>query len=180
MNKDWGDAMFDDAERCVDEAVRRFDVDPARLAVTGSSYGGYATLWIVSHTDRYKTAIAESVVSDLQSESFGADFASKNGLGGFYQWGAPWDSKSLYATMSPLTYVHRVHTQLMLLHADDDTRAPLDNTLQEFTLLKILGRRATYVEVPGETHELKFSGAPIHRVERMNIMADWFRRYLEP
>ena len=180
LAKDWGNAMFEDEQLVMDEAVKRPDVDPARLGETGGSYGGYATLWVVSHTDRFKTAIAERAVSDLQSESFGADFASKNGLGGFYQWGKPWDPKSLYAPMSPLTYVDDVHTPLMILHSDDDTRTPVDNTVEEYTLLKILGRTVTYVDVPGETHDLNRTGSPIHRVERLHMMADWFAKYLHP
>ncbi len=180
LNKDWGNAMFEDEQLAMDEAAKRPEVDSSRLGETGGSYGGYATLWVVSHTDRFKTAIAERVVSDLQSESFGADFASKNGLGGFYQWGEPWDPKSLYGPMSPITYVNDVHTPLMILHSDDDTRTPVDNTVQEYNLLKILGRTVTYVDVPNETHDLNRTGSPIHRVERLHIMADWFAKYLHP
>ena len=180
LTKDYGNAMFEDVQLVMDEAVKRPDVDPSRLGETGGSYGGYATLWVVSHTDRYKTAIAERVVSDLQSESFGADFASKNGLGGFYQWGAPWDPKSLYAPLSPLTYVNDIHTPLMILHSEEDTRTPVDNTLQEYNLLKILGRSVTYIDVPRENHDLNRIGEPIHRVERLHIMADWFAKYLQP
>ena len=180
LTKDYGNAMFEDVQLVMDEAIKRPDVDASRLGVTGGSYGGFSTLWVVSHTDRYKTAIAERVVSDLQSESFGADFASKNGLGGFYQWGVPWDPKSLYESMSPLTYVNDVHTPLIILHSSEDTRTPVDNTVQEYNLLKILGRNVTYIDVPGENHDLNRTGAPIHRVERLHIMANWFQNYLHP
>ncbi|HEV7178847.1 MAG TPA: S9 family peptidase [Candidatus Baltobacteraceae bacterium] len=180
LNKNWGNAMFDDVQAVMDQAVKRPDVDASRMAVLGGSYGGYATLWVISHTDRYKTAIAERAVSDLQSESFAADFASDDGLGGFYQWGKPWDPASLYASMSPLTYVNDVHTPLMILHSENDTRTPIDQTLQEFNLLKILGRTVTYIDVPGENHDLNRTGSPIHRVERLNLMADWLKKYLQP
>ena len=180
LTKDYGNAMFEDVQLVMDEAIKRPDVDASRLGETGGSYGGFATLWVVSHTDRYKTAIAERVVSDLQSESFGADFASMNGLGGFHQWGVPWDPKSLYAPMSPLTYVNDVHTPLMILHSEEDTRTPVDNTLQEYNLLKILGRKVTYIAVPRENHDLNRTGEPIHRVERLHMMADWFAKYLQP
>ena len=68
----------------MDAAVKRPDVDGTRMAVLGGSYGGYATLWVIAHTDRYKAAVAERVVSNLQSENLAADFAGKNGLGGGY------------------------------------------------------------------------------------------------
>ncbi|HVS45167.1 MAG TPA: S9 family peptidase [Verrucomicrobiae bacterium] len=180
LAKNWGDAMFDDTQAVMDAAVARPDVDASRLAVLGGSYGGYATLWVVSHTDRYKTAIAERAVSNLESEQFVADFASANGLGGQYSWGYPWEAGNQVAAQSPITYVTDVHTPLLLLHSDEDTRTPIDQTLQEFTALKILGRTVEYVEVPGENHDLSRTGAPIHRVERLRILSDWLRSYLSP
>ncbi|HEU5479550.1 MAG TPA: S9 family peptidase, partial [Candidatus Tumulicola sp.] len=168
LESNYGDAMFQDVQAVMDAAVQRPDVDASRLGVTGGSYGGYATLWVIAHTDRYKAAVAERAVSFLQSENLAADFAGKNGLGGgYYTWGPPWDPAStLYAKFSPLTYVANVRTPLLILHADLDTRAPIDQTLQEFTALKILGRTVEYVAVPDENHDLSRTGSPIHRVER--------------
>ncbi len=182
LESNYGDAMFQDVQAVMDAAVQRPDVDASRLGVTGGSYGGYATLWVISHTDRYKAAVAERAVSFLQSENLAADFAGKNGLGGgYYTWGPPWDPASTsYAKFSPLTYVENVHTPLLILHADYDTRAPIDQTLQEFTALKILGRTVVYVAVPNENHDLNRTGAPIHRVERLHIIADWLNKYLTP
>jgi dipeptidyl aminopeptidase/acylaminoacyl peptidase len=182
LESDYGDAMFRDVQAAMDVAVQRPEVDAAKLGVLGGSYGGYATLWVISHTDRYKVAVAERVVSSLQSENLAADFAGKNGLGGgYYNWGAPWDPASAdYAKFSPLTYVANVRTPLMILHSDLDTRTPIDQTLQEFTALKILGRTVQYVDVPNETHDLSRTGSPLHRVERMHLIADWLNRYIKP
>ncbi len=180
LENNYGDAMFQDVQAVMDAAVQRPDVDASRLAVLGGSYGGYATLWVISHTDRYKTAVAERAVSDLQSENLAADFAAKNGLGGgYYTWGPAWDPASTdYAKFSPLTYVANVHTPVMILHADNDTRAPIDQTLQEFTSLKVLGRTVEYVAFPNENHDLSRTGAPIHRVERLHLILDWLKKYL--
>jgi dipeptidyl aminopeptidase/acylaminoacyl peptidase len=180
LEGNYGDAMFADVQAVMDAAVRRPDVDASRLAVLGGSYGGYATLWVISHTDRYKTAVAERAVSNLQSENLAADFAGKNGLGGgYYTWGPPWDPASAdYAKFSPLTYVANVRTPLLILHSEDDTRAPIDQTLQEFTALKILGQTVEYVAVPNENHDLSRTGSPIHRVERLHLIADWLKKYL--
>ena len=180
LENNYGDAMFQDVQAVMDAAVRRPDVDASRLAVLGGSYGGYATLWVISHTDRYKTAVAERAVSDLQSENLAADFAAKNGLGGgYYTWGPAWDPASTdYAKFSPLTYVANVHTPVMILHSDNDTRAPIDQTLQEFTSLKVLGRTVEYVAFPNENHDLSRTGAPIHRVERLHLILDWLKKYI--
>lgn len=180
LENNYGDGMFADVQAVMDAAVRRPDVDASRLGVLGGSYGGYATLWVIAHTDRYKVAVAERAVSNLESENLAADFAAKNGLGGgYYNWGAPWDPAiSVYAKFSPLTYVASVHTPVMILHSDDDTRAPIDQTLQEFTSLKILGRTVEYVAVPNENHDLSRTGSPIHRVERLHLILDWLQRYI--
>ncbi|HXM06161.1 MAG TPA: S9 family peptidase, partial [Candidatus Acidoferrum sp.] len=181
LETDYGDAMFQDTQSVMDAAVKRPEVDPSRLGVTGGSYGGYATLWVITHTNRYKAAAAERVVSFLQSENLVADFAGKGGLaGGQYSMGPAWDPASTsYAKFSPLTYVANVQTPLLILHSDLDTRTPLDQTLQFFTAMKILGRTITYVDVPNETHDLSRTGSPIHRVERMHLLSDWFGSYLK-
>ncbi|MGA2759540.1 MAG: S9 family peptidase [Candidatus Cybelea sp.] len=180
LENDYGDAMFRDVQAVMDAVVQRPDVDASRLAVLGGSYGGYATLWVISHTDRYKAAVAERAVSNLQSENLAADFAGKNGLGGgYYTWGPPWDPASTdYAKFSPLTYVANIHTPLMILHAENDTRAPIDQTLQEFTSLKVLGRTVEYVAIPNENHDLSRTGSPIHRVERLRLIVDWLNKYV--
>jgi len=80
LARNWGNAMFEDVSAVMDEVVKRPDVDPSRTAVLGGSYGGYATLWVISHTDRFRAAIAERVVSNLATEQLVADLASRNAL----------------------------------------------------------------------------------------------------
>lgn len=176
----FGAAMFEDVQAVMDAAAQRPDVDASRLAVLGGSYGGYATLWVISHTDRYRAAVAERVVSNLATEQLAADLASDNALGGKTSWGLPWRTGSLYVAQSPITYVENVHTPLLILHSDLDTRTPIDQTLQEFSALKWLGRPVEFVDVPNETHDLSRTGSPLHRVQRLNILADWLNRYLRP
>jgi dipeptidyl aminopeptidase/acylaminoacyl peptidase len=180
LAKHWGTAMFDDVQRVMDEALKRPDVDPNRLGVSGGSYGGYATLWVVGHTNRYKAAIAERVVSNLATEQLAADLASDNALGGRYSWGLPWQPGNLYMQESPISYVANATTPLLILHSEEDTRTPIDQTLQWFNASKILGRTVEYVVVPGENHDLSRIGSPIHRVERLHILAQWFAKYLQP
>jgi dipeptidyl aminopeptidase/acylaminoacyl peptidase len=180
LEGNWGPPMFDDIMRVMDEVAKRPNVDPQRYGVIGGSYGGYATLWVISHTDRFKAAISERPASDLATESLDAFFASSNGLGGEYSWGKPWDATSKNYVDSPLNYVENVHTPVMILHSTEDTETPVDQALDEFSALKQLGRTARFVEVPHENHDLNRVGSPIHRVERLHIFADWFGQYLRP
>jgi dipeptidyl aminopeptidase/acylaminoacyl peptidase len=176
----WGPPMLEDITALVDAVVKRPDVDPARLGVSGGSYGGYATLWIIGHTDRYAVAISERPASDLATQSLDWELASSNGLGGEYAWGKPWDPTSANSIDSPLRYVEHVHTPVLLLHSDNDTETPLDQTLDEYSALRQLGRTAVFVDFPDENHDLNRVGKPIHRVERLHILEAWLARYLHP
>jgi dipeptidyl aminopeptidase/acylaminoacyl peptidase len=182
LDGNWGDAMFADETAVMDDVVKRADVDPARTFVSGGSYGGYATLWMISHTNRFKAALAERVASDLFTETLTADFAAPRGFEGpagtAHAWGGALQGYMTLWQQSPLAHVANVHTPLLLLHGDADTRTPIAETLQEYEALKILKRPVELVQFPRETHDLSRTGEPIHRVERLRIMADWFTRHL--
>lgn len=182
LDGDWGDAMFADETAVADEVMKRDDVDPSHAFVSGGSYGGYATLWMIAHTNRFKAAVAERAVSNLFTETLTADFAAPRGFegpGGTPRaWGGALQAHDVLWQQSPLAHVADVHTPLLLLHADGDTRTPLAETLQEFEALEMLRRPVTLVEVPRDDHDLSRTGEPIHRVERLHILADWFGRFL--
>ncbi len=178
LEHNWGDPMFDDVTAVMDSVVKRSDVDSARLGVLGGSYGGYATLWVVGHTKRFAAAIAERVVSNMNSELLASDYASANSDA--FSFGNPWDHDQTLWQMSPLKYVRNVATPLLLIHSDNDIRTPIDQALQEYAALKILGKTTTLVQFPRDNHDLSRTGEPIHRVERLHIMADWFKKYLKP
>jgi dipeptidyl aminopeptidase/acylaminoacyl peptidase len=182
LDGNWGDAMFADESAVMDDVVKRPDVDPARTFVSGGSYGGYATLWVISHTNRFRAAVAERAVSDLFTETLAADFAAPRGFEGppgtAHAWGGALQANKTLWQQSPLAHVADVHTPLLLLHGDADTRTPIAQTLEEYEALKILGRPVQLVQFPRENHDLSRTGEPIHRIERLHIITDWFDRYL--
>jgi dipeptidyl aminopeptidase/acylaminoacyl peptidase len=178
LNDNWGDAMFDDEMAVLDAVVQRPDVDTARLGVSGGSYGGYSTLWVISHTHRFKAAIAERVASNMLTQWLAGDI--NIAWDPKYSWGNPWDHFAQNWKQSPAAYVANITTPLMLLHGDEDTRTPIGETAQIYSALKILGRTVQYVEFPRENHDLSRTGEPIHRVERLRISAAWFAKYLRP
>ena len=176
LNANWGNPMFDDEMAVLNAAVRRPDVDASRLAVSGGSYGGYSTLWIIGHSNRFKCAVAERVASNLETLILASDFAG--GQSSTHSWGNPWDHPDVYWKQSPIAYVKNVTTPLLLIHGDQDIRTPIDQTLQEYSALKVLGRTVTYVAFPRENHDLSRTGEPIHRVQRLRVIADWFAKYI--
>lgn len=173
----WGSVDYEDCMAVTDEAVRRFDfVDGERLGVIGGSYGGYMTSWIVGHTDRFKAAVSERAVNQLVSEwgssDFGWDFKGYFGAFVFEDVGA-------YLSISPATYAERIHTPLLILHSEKDLRCAVEQAEQLFVTLRLLKRPVELVRFPEESHELTRSGSPVHRVQRFEIVLEWFDRYLK-
>ncbi len=173
----WGSVDYEDCMAVVDEALRRFDfVDPDRLGVIGGSYGGYMTSWIVAHTERFKAAISERAVNQFVSEwgssDFGVDF--KGYLGSFL-----YEDVESYLKVSPTTYAENIRTPLLILHSEDDLRCPVEQAEQLFVTLRLLKRPVEMVRFPAESHELTRSGSPVHRVQRFELVLEWFDRYLK-
>lgn len=173
----WGSVDYDDCMAVVDEAVRRFDfVDADRLGVIGGSYGGYMTSWIVGHTDRFKAAVSERAVNNFDSQwgssDFGWDF--KGYTGRFL-----YEDLDLYRRVSPVSYAESIHTPLLLLHSEEDLRCPVEQAEHLFVTLRLLKRPVEFVRFPAESHELTRSGSPAHRVQRFELVVEWFDRYLK-
>lgn len=178
LEHNWGDPMFRDVMAVMDAAVQRPEVDASRLGVLGGSYGGYSTLWVIGHTHRFKAAIAERVVSNMTSQYLAADYGSA--VSSTYSFGNAWEHQSTYWRLSPLAYVANVTTPVLIIHSDEDIRTPIDQSVQEYSALKILGRTTEFVEFPRENHDLSRTGEPLHRIERLHIMANWLGKYLKP
>ncbi|MBV8582174.1 MAG: S9 family peptidase [Candidatus Eremiobacteraeota bacterium] len=176
ISKDWGEPMFRDEMAVVDAVAKRPEVDSARLGVLGGSYGGYATLWVIGHTHRFKAALAERAVSDMTSAFLSCDECSN--VSARYAFGNAWSNQDAYWRMSPIASVADVKTPLLLLHSDEDTRTPLVDSDSWFTLAKSLDEPITYVQVPRENHDFNRTGEPVHRMERLHLIADWFAKEL--
>jgi dipeptidyl aminopeptidase/acylaminoacyl peptidase len=175
----WGSVDYDDVMAVVDEALRRFDfIDGERLGVLGGSYGGFLTSWIVGHSDRFRAACSERAVNNQLTMSWTSDIGVTFQSG--YVGVSHLDDPGEYLRASPITYVHDIHTPLLILHADGDLRCPVEQAEQLFVALRLLGRDVEFVRFPGEGHEMSRSGAPKHRVERGEIILDFFNRHLQP
>ncbi|HZS25355.1 MAG TPA: S9 family peptidase [Gaiellaceae bacterium] len=174
----WGSVDYDDLMAVVDTALERFDfIDADRLGVLGGSYGGYMTSWIVGHTNRFKAAISERGVNNLISM-----FGSSDLFWVFErQFGGPmWENVEAHLERSPATYAKQIETPVLVLHSEQDLRCSIEQGEHLFNLLHLLGKDVEMVRFPGESHELSRSGSPRHRVQRFEVILEWFGRYLSP
>jgi dipeptidyl aminopeptidase/acylaminoacyl peptidase len=168
---------FKDLMAGVDELVRRGDVDPKRLGVTGGSGGGLLTNWTITQTDRFAAAVSQRSIADWAGWWYTADFTLFTP-----RWfrGAPFEEPQDFTARSPITFVKNVKTPLMLIEGEADYRTPpAAGGEAMFRALKYLRRPVVMVRFPGESHELSRSGHPWHRVERLQHIVRWFDKYLK-
>jgi dipeptidyl aminopeptidase/acylaminoacyl peptidase len=155
---------------------RRY-VDKDRLGVMGGSYGGFMTNWIIGHTDIFKVAVTmRSVVNML---SF---LASDFGFGIPKEFKGHWWSKEnfqFYWNMSPIKYVKRMKTPLLIIHSEQDHRCPIGQAEELYTALKLLKRDVEMVRFPGEPHGLSRHGSPRRREKRLEFILGFVDRYLK-
>jgi dipeptidyl aminopeptidase/acylaminoacyl peptidase len=176
---DWGGGDFADVMAGVDAALHTCDfIDPARLGVLGGSYGGFLTSWTVGHTTRFRAACSERAVNNAYTlfgtSDIGHSFSEAE------SGDLPWENMAWYIDHSPLTYAKDITTPLLILHAENDLRCPIEQAEQLFVALKKLRREVLFVRFPDEDHEMSRSGRPRHRLERFRFILEWFGRYLQP
>lgn len=161
----------------VDEVLRRGYIDPAKLGVTGGSGGGVLTNWAVGHTNRFAAAVSQRSIADWAGFWYTADFTLFNPT-----WfrGAPWEDPEDFVKRSPITYVKNITTPMMFIEGEVDWRTPPNEGGEVmFRALKYRKIPTAMVRFPNESHELSRSGAPWHRVERLQHILNWFDIYLQ-
>jgi dipeptidyl aminopeptidase/acylaminoacyl peptidase len=170
----WGPAAYEDIVAGVDEVAERDYVDEDDLFVAGGSYGGYMTMWLVSHSDRFSGAVSQRGVYDLNS-FYGSTDAFK-----LIEWdfdATPWEDPEFLREQSPTAYTTEVETPTLLVHSDEDYRVPVNNAEMLYLMLKKNGVETRLVRYPREGHELSRSGEPEHVVDRLERLVRWFDGY---
>jgi dipeptidyl aminopeptidase/acylaminoacyl peptidase len=177
--KDWGTGPTSDVLTALDKTVAEGWADTARLVVTGGSYAGYLTAWIVGHDHRFKAACAQRGVYDLAT-FFGEGNAWR--LVSNYFGGYPWEpaARAVLEHESPITYVADITTPLLIFHGENDRRTGFVQGEMLYRSLKVMGRPVEYVRHPGATHELTRSGDNRQRVDQMLRTYEFFARYITP
>ncbi len=174
---EWGGKDYVDIMNGVDAVLARYPwIDKNRLGVTGGSYGGYMTNWIVSHTTRFKAAVTLRGISNFLSDDGTRDgmYGHADDFGGdiFEKFEAFWNA-------SPLKYARNVKTPTLILHSDMDFRVPIEQGEQWFRALQHFGAPSEIVFFPRENHNLTRTGEPNHLVESLRWQIYWFERYLD-
>ncbi len=170
---DLGGGDYKDLMCGVDYVLKKYDfIDPDRLGVTGGSYGGYMTNWIITHTNRFKAAVPVASISNLISQ-WGTDantlwFESDGGGMPFENYEKAWD-------MSPLKYIKNCNTPTLFIHGAWDFCVNLGQAEEMFTALKKLGVETVLAIYPNEGHGVR---QPAHIVDYYERTLNWFNKYL--
>jgi dipeptidyl aminopeptidase/acylaminoacyl peptidase len=176
-HRDWGPGPTRDVLAGVDALVADGLADPERLGLTGGSYGGYLTSWIVGHDQRFRAAMTCRSVNDM-----GVLFTTGDIAGG--DWArfefetTPWKDPAYFREISPIAYAREIRTPLLIQHSERDLRTTIAQAESLFTVLRSLRRPVRLLRVPEETHELTRSGTPFRRVENLRIVESWFHHFL--
>jgi dipeptidyl aminopeptidase/acylaminoacyl peptidase len=171
LRGDIGGVPFTDSMTGVDYLIAEGIADPGRLFSYGHSWGGYMTNWTATHTDRFRAIVSSGSICDLVSvyhTRYSADV---------WVWrllGTPDESPEQYRTWSPIRYVDRVTTPVLILNGAEDRTTPPTQGLEMFTALRKRDIPSEYVVYPREGHALL---EPEHHIDRMHRVLDWFSRY---
>ncbi|MDI9866862.1 S9 family peptidase [Flectobacillus sp. DC10W] len=175
--QDWGTGPAEDVLAAASDAAKEAWVDTSKQVLTGGSYAGYLTAWIVGNDHRFKAAFAQRGVYDLTT-FMGEGNAWRlvpNYFGGY-----PWEEKikPILERESPYTYIDKIKTPLLIKHGENDLRTGVIQSEMMFKSMKIMGKEVEYVRMPGGTHELSRSGNIRQRIDRMLRIYEFFERYV--
>ena len=174
---DWGTGPTSDVLTALDKTVAEGWADTSKLLITGGSYAGYLTAWIIGHDHRFKAACSQRGVYDLAT-FFGEGNAWRlvpNYFGGY-----PWEPKvkEILVRESPITYVQDITTPYIIFHGGNDRRTGFVQGEMMYRSLKVLGRSVEYVVHPNATHELTRSGDNRQRLDQLLRTFEFFERYI--
>jgi acylaminoacyl-peptidase len=171
--KDFGHGDLRDDLAGVDAVIKKYPIDPARLGVTGWSYGGFMTMWTVTQTDRFHAAVAGAGIANWQSY-YGQNLID--------QWMIPffgasvYDDPAAYEKSSPIKFIKNVKTPTLIIVGERDAECPSAQSYEFWHALRTLGVPTQLIIYPGEGHLFL---KPENQSDRMNQTIAWFDKYLK-
>lgn len=174
----YGTIDYDDIMEFTRSVLDKYpEIDRERVGVTGGSYGGFMTNWIIGHTNMFRAAASQRSISNWFS------FFGTSDIGYFFTNDQiatnPWDDYEKLWESSPMKYANKVTTPTLFIHSDEDYRCWYPEALQMFTALKYHGVDSRLCMFRGENHELSRSGKPKNRIKRLTEITEWFDKYLK-
>lgn len=150
-------------------------VNPSKVGCIGASYGGFMSQYIPTQTDFFACSVSHAGISD-HSSYWGYGYwgysYSETSMANSY----PWSDRELYAGHSPLYNADKIHTPILFVHGDADTNVPINESIQMFTALKLLGRETAFVAVEGQDHHILDYQK---RLQWQNTIWAWFAKWLQ-
>ena len=174
---DWGGVDYDDLMAWTDFVQSQSYIDGEHMGVTGGSYGGYMTVWIIGHTQRFKAAVTQRCVSNFISMWGSSDlnWSFQQTLNNK----PPFEDLEKYWRISPIAYIGNAKTPTKVLHNENDLRCPIEQGEQVYVALKRLGVDSEMARFPDEFHGLSRAGRTDRRIARLNHILGWFEKYLK-
>jgi dipeptidyl aminopeptidase/acylaminoacyl peptidase len=170
---DWGGKDYEDLMLGLDRLIADGIADPRRLFVSGYSYGGFMTSWVVGHTDRFRAAIVGAPVSDQLSMAGTTDIP----LFLHYEIGGNrWAAEEAHRFRSPITYLQNVTSPVLLIHHEGDLRCPVGQSEEIFQGLKVLDKEVEFVRYPGGGHAYA-QRTPSQFVDALERQLEWWARH---
>jgi dipeptidyl aminopeptidase/acylaminoacyl peptidase len=150
-------------------------VDETRIAVSGWSYGGYMTSWLIGHFHIWKVAVSGAAVNSMNEAYSLSDF---NVTQRYAFGGSPWKKEfaKAYADQSPITYAGAISTPTLILHDTGDARVPITNSYSMYHALKDNGVTVKFVAIPVAGH---FPGDPVRASDVFAHWVEWLDQYLK-
>jgi len=172
----WGEVDSEDYLKGVDAALAKYpEIDPARLGVSGGSYGGYMTNWLTATTDRFAAAVTSRSIVNWEGWYGSSD---AQGLTDYAFLGTPWEQRDTYRRLSPISYVEHVTAPTLIIEGENDYRTPMGEGEQWFMSLKQRRVPVELVRYPRSSHGLSRTGEPWLLVDRLERIRSWFVHWL--
>jgi dipeptidyl aminopeptidase/acylaminoacyl peptidase len=172
---DWGRGPGRDVMAGIAELRKNTYVDKMKTAVTGWSYGGYMTSWLLgNYPDEWRVGMAGAPVTNFEEEYNLSDgnIAWRYSFGG-----SPWtgDRAKIYREQSPITYAAKIKAPTLIMSNMEDFRVPPTQAMALYHALKDNGVETDFIGFPGRTHS---SADPVNALERTKLWIDWVKKHL--
>jgi dipeptidyl aminopeptidase/acylaminoacyl peptidase len=172
---DAGDGPGRDVMAGISALEKQGYIDESRIAVSGWSYGGYMTSWLISHYHIWKTAVSGAAPNSRANQYNLSDY---NVTERFAFGGSPWKKEyaKAYEEQSPITYASAITTPTLILHDTGDPRVPITNSYEMYHTLKDNGVTVKFIAIPTSGHE---ASDPVHQSDTYRVWLEWLDQYLK-